>query len=85
MGTDTSTATSFRIKKNGMVPASTPEELARILEQYPEMKDIFIDGVERVVQRSSSYKNQKKDYSGKKKKHTKKNIAITSETMILAI
>jgi len=68
-----------------MVPASDPQELAKILSEYPEIRDIFIDGVERPVRRSSSAKNQKKDYSGKKKTHIKKNLAITSENRILAL
>lgn len=68
-----------------MVPATNTAELERILREHPEVKDIFIDGVERAVQRSVSGKNQRKDYSGKKKKHTKKNIAVTSERLILAI
>ncbi len=85
VGTNPPTTTPHRIKKNGMVPATSSEELAKILEQHPEVKDIFIDGVERAVQRSQKYDAQKKDYSGKKKKHTKKNIALTSEKLILAI
>ena len=68
-----------------MVPATSSEELGKILEEHPEVKDIFIDGVERTVQRSGNTKNQRKDYSGKKKKHTKKHIAVTSERRILAI
>jgi hypothetical protein len=76
---------AFYFKKNGMVPATTPEELDRILAQHPEVKDCFIDGVERSVTRSTKGKYQKQDYSGKKKRHMKKNIAITSEKHILAI
>lgn len=75
----------FCFKKNGMVPATTPEELGKILAQHPEVKDLFIDGVERSVTRSTKDKYQKRDYSGKKKRHMKKNIAITSEKLILAI
>jgi len=68
-----------------MVPASNPQELAKILSEHSEIHDLFIDGVERPVRRSSSTKNQKKDYSGKKKTQMKKNIAITSENRILAL
>jgi hypothetical protein len=46
-----------------MVPATTKEELGRILANYPEIKEVFIDGTERPVQRSINYENQKKDYS----------------------
>ncbi len=43
------------------------------LQSFPELKDIFIDVTERLIQRPQSPKNQKKNYSGKKKKHTRKN------------
>jgi hypothetical protein len=85
VGKVTSSTALHCVKKNNLVPATTPEELDRILEKHPEVKDCFIDGVERSVTRSTKDKYQKKDYSGKKKKHTKKNIAITSERLILAL
>jgi hypothetical protein len=68
-----------------MVPATSPEELEKIIKEHPEVKDIFIDCVERTIRRSSNSKNQRKDYSGKKKKHAKKNFTITSEKLILAV
>ena len=40
---------------------------------------MFIDGTERRVERSSNYKKQKLDYSGKKKAHTRKNIVVNDE------
>jgi hypothetical protein len=39
-------------------------------------EDIYIDGTERPVQRSKSKKKIKKQYSGKKKRHTRKNTVI---------
>lgn len=63
-------------KKNGMVPATTKEELAKILLEHPEIKEVYIDWVERPVQRNSDYESQEKDYSWKKKRHTKKNIVL---------
>ncbi|ASG69073.1 hypothetical protein CDV26_11415 [Francisella halioticida] len=38
------------------------------------MKDIFIDGDERPVQKPKNTKKQRNLYSGKKKSHTRKNI-----------
>lgn len=52
----------------------TPEEF---FAAFPEAKEIFIDGTERPIQRSKDKKKQKENYSGKKKRHTKKNIVIT--------
>ncbi len=63
MGRKTPSTTPHILKKNGMVPATTKKDLAKILEEHSGIKDIFVDGVERSIQRSSSPKNQKKDYS----------------------
>lgn len=70
-------------KKNGMVPATTKEELDRILAAHPEIKEVFIDGTERPVQRSQEYEKQKEDYSWKKKKHTKKNIIVAWDNKMI--
>lgn len=70
-------------KKNGMVPATTKEELNKVLVEHPEIKEVYIDWVERPTQRSWDYELQKKDYSGKKKKHTKKNIIIAWDNKMI--
>lgn len=44
-----------------------------------DLKDLFIDGSERIIQRPKNAKQQRKLYSGKKKKHTKKNIICADE------
>jgi hypothetical protein len=59
-----------------LVPATTKEELDKILLEHPEIKEIYIDWSERPVQRSLNYESQEKDYSGKKKRHTQKNMII---------
>lgn len=69
-----------------MIPATTGKELDKLLSEHPEIKEVFIDWVERPVQRSSNYESQEKDYSGKKKKHTQKNIIVTwNNNMIIGI
>jgi len=55
---------------------STVEEL---LELFPDVKDLFIDGTERPIQRPTDRAKQKENYSGKKKAHTRKNILITDK------
>jgi hypothetical protein len=55
---------------------TTTEEL---FEHFPEAKEIFIDGTERRIQRSKNDQKQKKNYSGKKKCHTRKNIIICNK------
>lgn len=51
-------------------------------EHYPELT-ILIDGVEQPKQRSKDKKKQKDDYSGKKKRHTRKQIITTTPSGII--
>lgn len=55
---------------------NTPEEFQR---KFPEIKDLFIDGIERPIQRPKNGKRQRKNYSGKKKRHARKNIIASGE------
>ena len=54
--------------------------LEEILAEYPELKEygITLDGVERAKRRPKDKEKQKSEYSGKKKRHTKKNVIIAS-------
>lgn len=60
-----------------------PERKMRRLEEFfkafPEAREVFIDGTERPIQRPQDKEKQKENYSGKKKKHTRKNIVITEK------
>jgi DDE superfamily endonuclease/Helix-turn-helix of DDE superfamily endonuclease len=60
-----------------------PKRQMRSVEEFmslcPDVKDLFIDGTERPVQRSKKHKLQKKNYSGKKKTYTRKNTVVTNE------
>jgi hypothetical protein len=67
------------LKKAMVLPkrkTSTPEELLQLI---PDIKDLFIDGVERKVLRAKKSKTATKCYSGKKKTHTRKNIVGCDE------
>jgi hypothetical protein len=54
--------------------------LEEILIEYPELKEygITLDGVERAKRRPKDKEKQKNEYSGKKKRHTKKNVIIAN-------
>lgn len=54
---------------------STPEEF---FATFPDTKEVMLDGVERPTIRSKKDKTQKKHYSGKKKRHVRKNIVVTN-------
>jgi len=56
---------------------ASPEEFFR---KFPGVKEVMIDGVERPTHRPKKEKTQKKHYSGKKKRHTRKNIVMTDPT-----
>lgn len=55
---------------------SSPEEF---LAAFPGIKEVMIDGVERPTVRSRKNKVQGKHYSGKKKRHMRKNIVIADK------
>jgi hypothetical protein len=46
---------------------------------FPEVKDVFMDGSERPVQKPKDPKRRKKLYSGKKKATTRKTIVVSDE------
>lgn len=51
--------------------------LDEIIAEYPDLKDILLDGVEQPTRRPKDRDRQKEKYSGKKKRHTKKQVVIT--------
>lgn len=55
---------------------STPEEF---FARFPGVKDIWIDGTERPIRRAKNPRRQKRQYSGKKKRHTVKNIVVSDK------
>ncbi len=61
------------------LPERRLKKLEDFFEMFPEAKEIFIDGTERPIQRPQNKKKQKADYSGKKKRHTRKNIVISTK------
>lgn len=46
---------------------------------FPEAKELFLDGTERPIRRPKDNIKQKANYSGKKKRNTKKNLVITTK------
>lgn len=62
-----------------VLPKRKASSIEEIFERFPEIKDVFADGMERPVQRPRNQKRQKKLYSGKKKNHAKKSVILTDE------
>jgi hypothetical protein len=78
------------LKKHLQEELVLPERKVRSLKEffrlYPALGSIFIDGTERPILRPQSSERQKKYYSGKKKRHTVKNIVINdAQKRILAV
>lgn len=65
------------LRKKLVLPKRKIGNIEEFIEAFPEVKEIFIDGTERPIQRPKNKDKQKNNYSGKKKRHTTKNIVIT--------
>jgi hypothetical protein len=57
-----------------VLPARKLRSIREFFEQFPEVQEVILDGTERPIQRSKDAETQKKHYSGKKKRHTRKHI-----------
>lgn len=60
------------------LPARKAADVAHLLEECPEL-GFIIDGVERPIQRPKDPHRQRTYYSGKKRRHTVKNLMITEK------
>lgn len=59
------------------LPKRQLKSVEDFLKAFPEAKEVFIDGTERPIQRPKDKEKQKSNYSGKKKRHTRKNLIIS--------
>ena len=69
--------------KELVLPARRPADLETLLAEVPELRLLVIDGAERPIRRPKDKDDQKKNYSGKKKAHRKKNLLISSEKRVV--
>lgn len=65
--------------KKLVLPKRQLRSVEDFLKAFPEAKEVFIDGTERPIQRPKDKKKQKDNYSGKKKRHTRKNLIISDK------
>jgi len=59
-----------------VLPARKISSISEFRRLYPGVEEVIVDGGERPIQRPKKDKNQKKAYSGKKRRHTRKNIYL---------
>jgi len=57
-----------------VLPARQIRSVEEFLRRFPEVHDLFLDGTERPTQRPQQAGQQRARYSGKKKRHTVKNV-----------
>jgi DDE superfamily endonuclease len=62
-----------------VLPKRKISSIKEFMEAFPEVKDVFLDGTERRVEKPKKKKRHNKLYSGKKKGTTRKNIIVADE------
>jgi hypothetical protein len=67
------------LRKEIVLPKRKIRSVEEFFQIFPEAKEIWIDGTERPIRRPKDKKRRKSDYSGKKKRHTKKNLIISNK------
>lgn len=66
--------------KKMVLPERKLDSIEAFLERFPGVKRVMIDGTERPVQRPQDAEVQAVNYSGKKKRHTRKHLAAVDES-----
>ena len=61
-----------------VLPVRKLNSIEQFEELFPQVKAVIIDGTERPIQRPNDEELQKKNYSGKKKRHTRKHLAAVA-------
>ena len=65
--------------KHLSLPKRKINSVEEFFQQFPEAKEVFLDGTERRVQKPKNLKKRARLYSGKKKATTRKNIVVSNE------
>lgn len=69
-----------------VLPLRQINSVEEFLEKFPMVKKVIVDGTERPICRPKEEEKQKENYSGKKKRHTRKNVvASDKEKKILVL
>jgi hypothetical protein len=62
-----------------VLPERQVNSVEAFIARFPDVKRVMIDGTERPMQRPQDPERQKANYSGKKKRHTRKHLAAVDE------
>jgi hypothetical protein len=61
-----------------VLPVRKLSSMTEFIERFPAVKEAIIDGTERPVQRPKDPEQHREHYSGKKKRHTRKHITVST-------
>ena len=67
------------LKRKIVFPKRKISTLEEFFAVFPGVREVMLDGVERPMIRSQKDKTQRKHYSGKKKRHTRKNLVLAKD------
>ena len=69
-----------------VLPERKIHQVETFFTRFPQVKDLWLDGTERPIRRPHDAAQQKRHYSGKKKRHTLNNLVLTdTDRRILAL
>lgn len=63
-----------------VLPERKLRSIEAFLEMFPSVERVMIDGTERPIQRPQDPETQTQNYSGKKRRHTRKHLAAVDQT-----
>lgn len=73
------------LKRECVLPVRKINSVEEFYNKFPGVKEIIIDGTERPIQRPGNAKKQRRTYSGKKKRHTRKNTIVSAGRRVLVV
>ena len=62
-----------------VLPLRKLRSIDEFIEHFPTVKEVIVDGTERPICRPQNKEKQKENYSGKKNRHTRKNLAAVAK------
>jgi hypothetical protein len=62
-----------------VLPLRQINSIEEFLEKFPMVKKVIVDGTERPISRPKDEVKQRENYSGKKKRHTRKNVIASDQ------
>ena len=68
-----------------VLPLRQIHSVEEFLEKFPMVKKVIVDGTERAISRPKNEEKQRENYSGKKKRHTRKNIVASDKEKKISV